>query len=64
MDTLEKSELTSSIGHIARFLKSEIPIYNSEVPDTAGSENKNCKVLCVSRKRNKSLLNVYLLLTL
>ena len=69
MDTLEKSELTSSIGHIARFLKSEIPIYNSEVSDTAGSENKkktagNCKVLCVSRKRNKSLLNVYLLLTL
>ena len=69
MDTLENPALITTIRHIARFLKSEIPIYNSEVPDTAGSENKkktagNCKVLCVSRKRNKSLLNVYLLLTL
>ena len=25
-----------SIRHIARFLKSRIPIYNSDVPDTAG----------------------------
>ena len=30
MDTLEKPELTTSIRHIARFLKSEIPIYNME----------------------------------
>ena len=32
MSTLEKSEPTSSISHITRFLKSEIPIYNSKVP--------------------------------
>ena len=36
MDTLEKVELTTSTGHIAIFLKSGIPIYNSEVPDTTG----------------------------
>ena len=40
MDTLEKSELTSSIGHIARFLKSEIPIYNSEVPNKDGRKTR------------------------
>ena len=32
MDTLEKVELTASINHIAKFLKLEIPIWNSEVP--------------------------------
>ena len=31
MDTLEKVELTSLVRHIARLLKSGIPIYNSEV---------------------------------
>ena len=36
MDTLEKVKLTASIRHIGRFLKSRIPTYNSEVPDTAG----------------------------
>ena len=36
IDTWEKAELTASIRQIARFLKSGIPIYNSEVPDTAG----------------------------
>ena len=35
MDTLEKAELTVSIRHIPRFLKSGKPIYNSEVPETA-----------------------------
>ena len=35
MDTLEKAEITSSIRHNVRFLKSEIPIYNLEIPDTA-----------------------------
>ena len=34
MDTLEKVQLITSIGHIAIFLKSGISIYNSEVPDT------------------------------
>ena len=33
--TSKKAELTASICHIERFLKSTIPIYNSEVSDTA-----------------------------
>ena len=36
MDSLEKAELTTSIRHIAKFLKSGISIYNSEVPDMTG----------------------------
>ena len=56
MDSLEKAELTASIRHIAKFLKSGIPIYNSEVPDMAGRKTRrrrtgNRKALCVSRKR-------------
>ena len=59
MDILGKAELTASIRHIARFLKSGIPIYNSEVPGRQKSEKEkekntgNCKALCISRKRNK-----------
>ena len=33
MDTLERTVVTALIHHIARFLKSGIPIYNSKVPD-------------------------------
>ena len=40
MDTLEKPELTASIRHIAIFLKSGKPIYNSGVPDTAGRKTR------------------------
>ena len=40
IDTLEKTELTASICHIAKFLKSGIRIYNSEVPDTAGRKTR------------------------
>ena len=40
IDTLEKFELTVSIRPIARFLKSGIPIYNSEIPDTAVKKTK------------------------
>ena len=40
MNTLENTELTALIRHIAIFLKSEIPIYNSEVPDTAGKKRE------------------------
>ena len=36
VDTFEKAELTASIRHAVRFLKLGIPIYNSEIPDTAG----------------------------
>ena len=43
VDTLEKVELTASIRHIARFLKSGIPIYNSEVPDTLGRKIRRRK---------------------
>ena len=41
MDSLEKSELTVSIRHVAIFLKSVITIYNSKVPaDMAGRKTK------------------------
>ena len=49
MDNLENAELTPSINHIARFLKSGIPIYNSEVPDTAGKKT--------TRRRTKTIEN-------
>ena len=60
MDTLENTEFTASVRHIARFLKSGIPIYNSKVPDTSGRKTTrrttqlqiaNCKAFSVSRKR-------------
>ena len=35
MGTLKNAELSALILHIARFLKSGIPIYNSNVPETA-----------------------------
>ena len=59
MDTLEKAELTTSIRHNARILKSGIPIYNSEVQiqleekQQEDEHKQNCKALCVSRKRKK-----------
>ena len=40
MDTLENAELTALICHVARFLKSGIPIYNSEVQDMAGKKQE------------------------
>ena len=40
MGTLEKAEVTTSIRHIGRFLKSGIPIQNSEVQDTASRKTK------------------------
>ena len=41
MNILEKAELTASICHIDRFLKSGMPIYNSEVSDTAGRKTRS-----------------------
>ena len=35
-----KTEFTTLIRHIAIFLKSGIPIYNSEVPDTASRNRR------------------------
>ena len=43
MDSLEKAELTTSIGHIAKFLKSGMSIYNSEVPDMTGRKTRRKK---------------------
>ena len=40
MNTLENAELTSMIRHIARVLKSGIPIYNSKLPDTTGKKTR------------------------
>ena len=45
MNTLKKAELTHSVYDTERFSKSGIPIYNSEVPGTAGRK---------TRKRRKS----------
>ena len=56
MDTLEKAKLTASTHHIALFLKSRIPIYNSRIRLAKKNEKKNtgnCKALCVSHKRKK-----------
>ena len=73
MDALEKAELTDSIRHIARFLKSGIPIYNSYVSDTAGRKTRRRRrrtqaiVMCFAFYANgitckkflyKSLLNL------
>ena len=49
MDTLEKTELAALIRDIATFLKSGIPIYNCEVPDTAGRRTKTKR-----RRRRRS----------
>ena len=43
MDTLEKAEFTPSIRHIVIFLKSGIPIYNSEISDMAGRKEEEEK---------------------
>ena len=45
MDTLEKGELTTSIRHVARFIKSGISIYNSEVTDAAGRETRRTQAI-------------------
>ena len=49
MDILEKAELTTSIRHIARFLKSVIPIYNSKVPNTAGRKARRRRTQTISK---------------
>ena len=41
---LEKTELTASVRRITRFLKSGIPIYNSEVPDTVGRKTRKRRI--------------------
>ena len=51
MGTLEKAELTASIRHIVRFLKSGIPIYNSEVPDATGRKTRRRRRIQAIAKR-------------
>ena len=50
MDTFVNAELTASICHIARFLKLRIPIYNSEVPDTAGRKTRKGRKKAVAKR--------------
>ena len=50
METLEKAKVTSSIRHIGRFLKSGIPIYNSEVPDTVDSTTRRRRTPAVAKR--------------
>ena len=57
MNTLEKAELaTTSIHHIAKFLKSGIPIYNSKIPDTAGRKTKRGR-----RRKTQGIAKFYAL---
>ena len=49
MDTLEKAELLVSIHHIARFLKSGIPNYNSEVPDATGRKTSKRRTQAIAK---------------
>ena len=50
IDTLEKAELTASIRHIVILLKSGIPIYNSEVPDTAGRKTTRRRTQAIVKR--------------
>ena len=49
MDTLEKAEHIASFRHIARFLKSGIPIYNSEVPDKADRKTRRRRTQAIAK---------------
>ena len=61
--TWKKLNSTPRSAIIARSSKSGIPIYNSEVPNTAGRKMRrtqaNYKELYVSRKRNKTYNDKY-----
>ena len=50
MDTLEEAELTASICHIARFLKTGIPIYNSKVLDTSGRKTRRRRTKAIAKR--------------
>ena len=57
MDTLERAKITASIRLTARFLKSGIKIYNSEVPDTTGIKTRRRRKTQVIAKRFAFLEN-------
>ena len=42
--------LTTSIRHIARFLKSGIPIYNSKLPHTAGRKTRRRRTKAIEKR--------------
>ena len=50
MDILEKSELTASIRHIARFFKSGIPIHNSEIPNMTGRKTRRRRTRAIAKR--------------
>ena len=47
MYTSAKAELTASIHHLERFSKSGIPIYISEVPETAGRKTTTTTITTI-----------------
>ena len=49
MITMKKTVLTASIRHNARFLKSGISIYNSEVPATTGRKTRRRRTQAILR---------------
>ena len=51
---LEKAELTALVHHMKRFSKPMIPIYNSEVPETACSENNSG-----NKKKTRAFVKCY-----
>ena len=55
MDTLEKPELAALIRQIAIFLKSGMPIYNYEVPNTAGRRRKRKRRRRRRRRRTQAI---------
>ena len=49
MITSEKAELTASVRHSERFSKSEIPIYKSKVPETAGRKTRRRRTQAIAK---------------
>ena len=66
MNTLEKAELTDSVCHIERFLKSGIPICKPDLPDTADRKTRRrIRAQAIAKRfafytKTKSPLNSYL----
>ena len=54
MNTLEKVELTDQVRYIEPFSKSELLIYDSEVPDTVGIKTRRRR-----RKRTQAIAKHY-----
>ena len=50
INTLEKTYLTASVGHIGRSSKSGIPVYNSEVLDTIGRKTRRRRKYAIAKR--------------